>query len=294
MYFLSGTYFDIIEVVDPEEKEADEAFEIAVEKIKDAIPELSGDVYDDFEKTCAIRDWAYKKIIYSGDIDTIDIEYSTRHTSEWNLMKFNEAFEQFRGGGYCGGCAQYLYCVYEALGYDTCTLSLSINEKATHVTTLVYVDDKWIVQDATFNYTIIDEDGIPLSIQEIVRDCAEKKICDMEYSFGDTALRYVVYTNEQDVVPYEKFEPNTLECYPLYEADISVDEDYIYLSNMEQPKCFEWQVEDILEDRLVPFGYSADLENLFLFPGGVYGDDRRACDMLLNEINEISDHVKGE
>ena len=95
--------------------------------------------------------------------------------------------------GYCYGVAYVLATVYNMLGYKACTLDMAVFDEAenvvnSHVVTLVDLDGRWIVEDATFNLTYL-RDGEHLSIQELVESVRTNHTDDIETVHGEHRWR---------------------------------------------------------------------------------------------------------
>lgn len=140
----------------------------------------------EIEKTDIVREWVYR---YTG-IPYENVPYVTYDTRWYNLFRRLGLCNYYiwqeltlykvraRGGYYCGGMSITLSDMYVFLGYDAAIVDFAVFDDevvASHVVTIVFVDDKWIVQDATFNLSYEDEFGRRLAIEEIQQNLLHGK-----------------------------------------------------------------------------------------------------------------------
>lgn len=137
---------------------------------------------DELEYLHAVREWVFSNTMLAGTGDYYKDRYwegkGERGTREYYENMYN-AWK--REGYYCGGMAAWLSEIYEALGYWSYTIDFAVcNEAgdvlASHVMTLVKYQNKWIVEDPTFNCSYTDERGNILDIREIQRRVEMKEI----------------------------------------------------------------------------------------------------------------------
>jgi len=146
--------------------------------VTEIVTEFYGSVASDFlvateYSTTILRDFLNRAIFYPNtmparvDVDSLYPQYE----DVAGLLRYP-------AGDQCGGVSFQLYQVYRAFGYDAAYLGAidgpvgiedSVGTYTTaHVTTVVDIPElnKWIIQDSYCNYTLRDQAGNLLSIQE--------------------------------------------------------------------------------------------------------------------------------
>lgn len=138
-------------------------------------PEYSNST--EYEQLNILREYVYTHTCfalfqdgYRDVCDGFDTENATLYAYELTHMN-TPGYPT--GGMMCGGISWTLMQVYEIMGWDSVTLDMALfddNEMVlnSHVVCLVKYGYDWIVEDATFNYTITDSRGEPLSVYEVI------------------------------------------------------------------------------------------------------------------------------
>ena len=254
------------------------------EEIVQEYPDLLSESVSDFEKTNLLRDWAYANTIFGEDC--CFNYYKPEKPTIQNFVLLTENFQNFELSAYCGGVSTYLALVYNVFGYEAVSLDCAVFSEdnaavCSHVVTLCKILDenqgeKWIVQDATFNRTYVDADGIPLAILELLNMLKERRDEDIHYIFGNTqGRRYVSSTYPDIAVPESPttLEPNTFmqAYYPsLSEKPEIINDRYFVFRDMRQPSAYQRSVQSILNNTLGKRGYPPKADYLYLFPVGLY------------------------
>jgi hypothetical protein len=121
---------------------------------------------DDFEIVAAVRAWAYR------NIDRVDSSEGLlpqdHHETSFGELVERTALDE--GGLFCGGTAQVLKGIFDALGYSAHTYNFGFEgTNLTHVTTAVEISHAGkkllSVQDGFFDFTLM-MDGAPLGLHE--------------------------------------------------------------------------------------------------------------------------------
>lgn len=259
------------------------------------IPELSDASSSEFEKTCLLRDWAYGHLMYAAEAETQTVfdYWVGERDAAYNFTVLTDAYKNYDGGGYCWGCAAYLSALLATFGFDAVTLDMKLpGANATHAVTLVYLPGNgWIIQDATYNMTYVDETGKPITVQDLMTMLKSGNMDGYRHQFGETRLRYTTMSHEfggetSDTV----YQPETQNYYPFYSTRpiVLCDERYVYLIDMRQPGAFEWQIMESLEKTLEPMGYPPKGEYLYLFPVAITVNYAERADGLLAELQRLA------
>lgn len=247
-------------------------------------PALSDASLSDFEKTNLLRDWAYANTVFGEDC--FSDYYKPENSTIQNFVSLTEKFQNFELSAYCGGVSIYLALVYNVFGYEAMSLDSAVFSEdnmamCSHVVTLCKIldgnqDEKWIVQDATFNRTYVDADGTPLDIFELLNMLKEERDEDIYYIFGNTQGRRVVSSTYPDIAVPESsatLEPNTFmqAYYPsLSNEPDMINDRYFVFRDMRQPSAYQRSVQSILNNTLGKRGYPPKADYLYLFPVGLY------------------------
>lgn len=216
-------------------------------------PELS-DCADEYEKLDIIRDWAYENVLFAGHPETYSNEAAHIY-----IQKLLDG-EEITYGYYCGGIASVLGHVYTYLGYPACSLDMAACEGEevlfSHVVTLVYINDEWIVQDPTFNLTYVDEQGKHMSIYE-VRECVvnERELLPKR---GKTVYADCIMASDSYTGIYKV----AVDC-------AKKDDLYLY---MQETNIDVWEEKKLIlnEAFFTNIGREIDATVLYIYPWGVY------------------------
>jgi len=258
-------------------------------------PALLDKSLSDFEKTNLLRDWAYANSVGGGS--TFDEHYDWSRSLAQNFVTLTKDFQDLNLSALCGGFAAYCALVYDAFGYEAISFDSGFadNNGATHVVTLCKIwdgEEKWILQDPTFNRAYVDADGVPLDIYEIMTLLKNGQDSQIHYSFGSTAGRYCLYNSLPSNAVLEDpttISPGTLDYYPCLLGEVKeFGERYGILYDMRQPDVFQIQIQDTLENHLSALGYPPKADYLYLFPLGLYIGNVSDPTTMLEELQAFA------
>ena len=264
----------------PTTEPQDLTIERQVAAIKEGIireyPALLDESLGDIEKTNLLRDWAYAHTNFAAGNWNFGEHLKREYGLQYNFVNLTNGFQNYEIQGYCGMAAYYLCCIYDMFGYDTAVLGCAVPDEAneaSHAVTLCKIQDeeeRWIVQDPTYNLVYADENGQPLDIYEIMTLLKQRRDKDIHYAFGDTQARYIVFDSAPNVTVVDDpstILPDTLDRYAFLPGEIKeINGKYGILYDMRQPGSFQAQIQDILEETLGQDGYPAMTKYLFLRP----------------------------
>ena len=155
------------------------------------------DKENDEEYLDHIRNYAYANLEWaSGSNYYQDMEKAIFEEALWEeAVYFLYCEDTIEATGYCGGTAYALATLYNVLGYNACALDMAVFDQAgkvmgSQVVTLVELEDRWIVEDATFNLTY-KEDGEHISIQDLVKSVKESEIQNIKVEEGTEKYKRV-------------------------------------------------------------------------------------------------------
>lgn len=135
------------------------------------------DGYSDLEITEFAREYVYSENVWPEGSSS-DVNVTADYYPEYLLWK--EGVQKYM----CGGSSYTLAWILEELGIPARGVQLAtinfiegLTDFETHVTTEVYIDGEWIIQDATFN-TAFECDGVLVGIQKLA-ECIEGEVVEV-------------------------------------------------------------------------------------------------------------------
>ena len=173
LFVLSGLILVLVMLLQPKNKAPE--WQVSTEKLKERIdkdlPALNEHI-SDFEKVNLLREWAYANIDISSTKALLAQDNNYLFNSNNGYLLFS-AFSEDRGGVWCYGAAIALMRLYIAYGFNASILDYGKLGVMTHVVTLVKINhdrrQRMVIQDATFNLTYVDPDGVPYDYHEFVK-----------------------------------------------------------------------------------------------------------------------------
>lgn len=219
---------------------------------------------DSLEKLDIIRDWVYEKTILAGEKDL----YSDAKPEKFLEMLVNN--EEIDYGYYCGGIAKTLSQVYEIMGYNAYCLDLAVisdNEVlASHVVTLVYVDERWIIEDATFNITYLNENKEHMDIITLREAFLSGETIITAH--GKTMFRRMISSSETYSGSYELQSENK----HIYKKDGTL----FYMLNVDLNNYLQTQLSEKAVEFICNEGYEINEATLYMYPYAIWGSQSDA------------------
>lgn len=165
------------------------------ELISTEYPEIEKENITDFEKVNIIRDWAYEHTDYptriNASLDTTLDSMSEFKYYQKTAPDIYSAFLNDQGGVACSGTAFALHQLYEMYGFNSYYVALgdpTVENHTSHALTIVQINrgDTPIlnVQDAYFDYTIVDKANNPLDFFEVVKFIRNDRYSDVVILYG--------------------------------------------------------------------------------------------------------------
>lgn len=195
--------------------------------LRQFIPELDDPGLDKFTQACLVRKWLSGFVPVADASSKLDLTNRfgvTHHTaSVGQLLAWSERRAM---GMQCGGIAELSRKVYQLLGFESVTINFGdAISGASHVTTLVKVPTsrglEWTIQDATYNFTLLDSAGLPLGYMRLLEllEKRESKKVQIDYSAepGQLAI-YPSAIDPYNIVSLAVFSPRLLKTYDGYAA----------------------------------------------------------------------------
>jgi hypothetical protein len=255
-------------------------------------PELMSDEHTEFERTGIIRDWVYTQIPLAHYTQLLEYNDRLVRSRDPRILAVNVLNLNFSnlGGFYCGGTSMSLGAVYNLLGYNALLLDIAVMDDAgavtaSHVVTIVDIgdgnEDKWIVQDATFNITYTDEYGAPLSYFDIVYLLETRRHDEIVTQRGPSEWRPILFSPGADYNPFG---------YPLKETPAAhiTPNGVVYKALLNMAPEFYLEAAFIdLETAFIRDGYPVDLNYLFLYPFDIYTVTSRNLRMVDIRMREL-------
>lgn len=239
---------------------------------------------DEEEKLDLIRDWVYENTVMAWEKGCYSDDSAEQYLSM--LMKG----EYIEYGYYCGGIAAVLKYIYTCMGYEACSLDLAVFQQdqvlASHVVTLVYVEEKWIIEDATFNITYTDMAGEHLDIQSLRESFLSGDEFCVEH--GRTMFRPCIYPSLEHIKQSTEIEVYEKKDNHFWERNGR----YFDLINTDINRYFERQLPEEVLFIFAEDGYDINEAILYMYPYDIYIPSNVAGDEMykyteLRQILEI-------
>lgn len=223
---------------------------------------------DSPKKLDIIRDWVYENTVLAGGKDL----YSDADPEQFlDLLVNNQDIDY---GYYCGGIAKTLNQVYNIMGYNACCLDLAVisdNEVlASHVVTLVYVDERWIIEDATFNITYLNENKEHMDIITLREAFSSGETIITAH--GKTMFRRMISSSETYGGSYELRSENER----VYKKDGTL----FYMLNVDLNNYLQTQLSERTVEFICDEGYEINEATLYMYPYAIWGNQSDALQDL--------------
>jgi len=158
-------------------------------------PEINNQNITDWEKVNILRDWAYEHTDYPNvSIQTSGKILNAIPESHFYQKEAPEIYSIYlndQGAVVCSGSAYSLERLYEMYGYKSYFVNLGdpiVANQTSHAITLVQINHNGkpllSVEDAYFDYTIVDKEKNPIDFFEIVKLLRNERFSDIEVQYG--------------------------------------------------------------------------------------------------------------
>ena len=258
--------------------------------IKD-FPELRSTNIKDQEKVNILRQWVHQNVDYAiseGIVkDAVLEDYANRTASELFLD-----FLEDRLAVFCYGTASSLVKLYQVYGYRSYLMSIGWNKDtehmSTHAVTLVEVvcDSKtiWSIQDADYNYTYVDSNGVLLDYFEIIRRLKRKQHSSVIVQEGVVRPREMVATGPVTadgswVFSSDTEKPKLLRVLP--------NGRYIYAGNGSLNEFSNNFLPYLFEAYLKKDGFPCDVRYIHLYPYDIKNEIKGEGSQLLERVKAV-------
>jgi hypothetical protein len=183
----------------------------------------------DYEAVGALREIVYSEFNFANT--SVYKAYPTIEITEsyTNYLGYRNEFTNLTKGGLCGAASEALATLYRDFGLPAETFNFGIPEStATHVVTLVKLNQNWYWQDATYDYELsFDAKRTnPVPIQKILanltEDVAKSTIYVHANNFIEKNTRYVQLKNNSEPCLKRLSLSSDVEfCEKLYKKSLS-------------------------------------------------------------------------
>lgn len=232
---------------------------------------------DQFEVVNALRKWTFQNVptVFAEDKLTIKRVKNVSSTVEIPLNERLYLFGQGQAGARCGGTGATLGSIYRLFGFEAYEINMgdAKNNVQTHVVTLVKIQSEGkgilTVQDAFYNYTLVDRNNQPLDYFEILQILQSRQADKIIRLEGTNTIKLELISKDRDA----KTEPER-----IYENGNRL----VYTTN--DWKTFENSALGFLKEQNLP----ANLLYLYLLPFGVHEEGTDNKDLILNKASQIS------
>jgi hypothetical protein len=236
------------------------------ERLRAEVPEAFDLSLSGFDRTSALRDWAYRNIDAAGTTVVGTGAYDTRNFEGQHPADIFARFVGDERGVFCGNAAITLRNLYRHLGFEAWSLDVGIPGELTHVTTLVWVDGMVVVQDAYFGGSF----G-PVDVRDVIAGIRAGE--PPEWHEPELGPRDVLFTDAESRQGWQFDEAPVCER----TAHGWVCSEPMDLADMERHPFTPGARTELAER-----GLDGDLLNLYLFPLAIYGGGEVLLDELLS------------
>ena len=241
-----------------------------VARIRLAVRALDDASLTEFEKICAVRHWLSQFIPGADTASGLDLpaRFGVDHNSATTAQMLCWC-ERRLAGMQCGGASVLAYRVFRLLGYEAVVLNVG-NAAAgiSHVTTLVKLTDPanpaWTVQDASYDFTILDARGRALDYRQLLELLAGGRHDECHLAQPADARFVALYPKAVDPRKIESlavYVPELLQSYDGYAA-------YRIRTNFHDNFARVPRLATLLQDRF----HDPDPTMIFLLPFGCSGE----------------------
>lgn len=217
---------------------------------------------DDEEKLDIVRDWVYENTIMACGVECYSDGGAEQYLSD--LVRKNP----IEYGYYCGGIADVLSYIYVCMGYEACILDMAVSQEdnvlASHVVTLVYVEGKWIVEDATFNVTYTDIMGEHIDICTLRENLGLG--ADICVKHGRTMFRPCIYSSLDYMEKYISAGLYDVEENIVFEKNGR----YFGMTNVNITRYIEQGLSESVLTIFTEDGYKVNEAVLYMYPCGIW------------------------
>ena len=157
-----------------------------------AYPSIGVPETGDFERVSLLREWAHQASLSATG--PCSLEEIVPHIREEDAPSIFYRMARIEGGFLCGGISVALWKLYELFGYRAHNYNMgktnvtADGRNGSHVVTLVHIEHKGrpvlSIQDASFNYTLVDRDDNPLSFGTLIELLIERRIDEVDIQEG--------------------------------------------------------------------------------------------------------------
>ena len=249
-----------------------------IERIINDTPILRGDnSATQFDKVNALREWTYLNVpvVYSEEELTIEGVRNVSSTEKVPLNELLYLFEKGQAGVRCGGASATLRSIYRLFGFEAYEINIGdVGNRGTHVITLVKIlnENKEIfsVQDAFYNYTLVDKENKPLDYFEVLRLLKAQQVDKLYRQEGIYKDKFALVSgsSDKDAIPVKIFENGNQ-----------------FIHDIPSWKSFEDSMAQFFVRRNLP----QNLLYLYLFPFGTAGGNTYEAQLILNQARRITE-----
>jgi hypothetical protein len=235
--------------------------------LENEIPALTNPAATDWERVCAMREWAYARISLGESTASI---LEARHgygVYQEPLEEIMRKLDSGEGGFLCAGFSVMLKRLYELCGYAAYTYNMgSPSGLGTHMVSLVDItyEGKTIttVQDSMFNLSFV-RDGKPLDFAGLLWLLQRRRAGDADIAGGARVMKPVVGSPEKiDRWIEENGRHYVLGSRTVTGGQVRVDHN-LSIGNYHRRSIFESWLQSEIGER--------DLRYLYLCPLGSSG-----------------------
>ncbi len=195
--------------------------------LRQVIPGLDNPGLDAFARVCLIRKWLSGFVPGADASSAQDLTNRfgvTHHTATLSqLLAWSERREM---GMQCGGMAELSRKVFQLLGYESVAINFGdTGSGVSHVTTLVKIPTRhgpeWTIQDTTYNFTLLDGDGLPLGFERLLEKLEARQGAKVQFDHPVDSFQLALYptgTDPRTISSLAVFSPRLLQSLDGYAA----------------------------------------------------------------------------
>lgn len=250
-------------------------------------PQLTQKGLSDWQRTNELREWVHENSDYalSSDIANDDVYEAYKDKSVADLFGdyFNDELAVW-----CYGTANSYVRVCQLFGYQAYVMNIGWNDDpnvSTHAVALVSVKvdgkKRWALQDADYNYTLVDKNNALLDFPQAISLLKQKRHEEVYLLQGKAKAREMIATMKQTKGSSWVFSQDASE--PKL-ARRTRKGHYVYKGQGTLKEFSSSFLTGIYERHLKATGYPKDIRYIFLFPFEVKNSKVGRNMTLFNQI----------
>ena len=160
-------------------------------------PQIRNEKINDWGKIKLLRQWTHEHVWLGTESTQLGLGSSWREFYSKDAPALFSMFFQYRGATMCKGYAYALMKLYQMYGFESYIFGFGNRQVMTHAVTLVRIKHKeriiLAIQDATFDITYIDSNGIPFDFFDLLKTLKSHNHHMVMIEHGNAGAPYFIF-----------------------------------------------------------------------------------------------------